>query len=265
MASLPPGAAEAPRPLWKNPFAIAFVVGIVTLTAMPLLQRRLLRAPPPLRPLPAWALARADGTPFGSQQLAGHVWIASFASEACGERCLARQRAFGTMLDHTEDLGDRIHLVSFLLPGGSEATAAAGPDAADAGPGAPAAVPGEPAAVPEAPAAVPGEPGQAPGEPGQAPGRGLAHLAQVSATGRWHFVTGPTAGLEALVYGQFREAFVAFSPADAGVVPLHFADLPAFALVDQEGALRGFWGDDDPGRGNCINAARLLARLGPRP
>lgn len=36
-------------------------------------------------------------------------------------------------------------------------------------------------------------------------------------------------------------------------------------LLDQQGALRGFWPNDGAGRGNSINAARLLAKHGPNP
>ena len=41
--------------------------------------------------------------------------------------------------------------------------------------------------------------------------------------------------------------------------------LTALAVVDQNGALRGFWPDTALGRGNAINAARLLARYGATP
>ena len=36
-------------------------------------------------------------------------------------------------------------------------------------------------------------------------------------------------------------------------------------LIDQNDAVRGYWMNDGAGRGNSINAARLLAKLGPMP
>lgn len=64
---------------------------------------------------------------------------------------------------------------------------------------------------------------------------------------------------------EFRLAWVQWAGTDAGSTPAEFARLPGFAVVDQNGALRGFWKDDAEGRGNAINAARLLWRHGPAP
>ena len=44
-----------------------------------------------------------------------------------------------------------------------------------------------------------------------------------------------------------------------------FAKAHVIVLIDQNGAVRGYWLDDGPGRGNSINAARLLAKEGPTP
>ncbi len=63
----------------------------------------------------------------------------------------------------------------------------------------------------------------------------------------------------------FRRGWWQWAQTDAGTTPQEFAALPGFAVVDQDGALRGFWQDDVAGRGNAINAARLLARHGAAP
>lgn len=63
----------------------------------------------------------------------------------------------------------------------------------------------------------------------------------------------------------FRNGWVQWAQTDAGLTPEEFAHLPGIALVDQDGALRGFWKDEPEGRGNAINAARLLYRVGARP
>jgi hypothetical protein len=44
-----------------------------------------------------------------------------------------------------------------------------------------------------------------------------------------------------------------------------FAKAHVIALLDQNGAVRGYWMADGAGRGNSINAARLLAKRGPDP
>lgn len=78
---------------------------------------------------------------------------------------------------------------------------------------------------------------------------------------RWFVVR----GADALALTQFRPAFVEFSHQDAGTTLAEWAQVPTLAVVDQNGALRGFWPDTPLGKGNAINAARLLARYGATP
>lgn len=188
-------------PLWRNPFVIAFVVGALFLTVLPFMQKRFLKAPPPGPSLGAWALQTADGGTVGDEQLKGRVWVASFAATP------AKRAEFGTILKHTEDLGDKVVLVSFIAPG------EAGPPGSD----------------------------------------------------RWFVVSGDPARFEALAMGHFQPAFAEFAHTDAGSTLAEWTEVPTMAVVDQNGALRGFWRDNDLGRGNAINAARLLAKHGPMP
>lgn len=85
---------------------------------------------------------------------------------------------------------------------------------------------------------------------------GLAELIQ-SATPAWRFGGG---SLEPLL-GQLQaglDQFLAPPSAD-------FAKAHVIVLIDQNDAVRGYWMDDGAGRGNSINAARLLAKHGPNP
>ncbi len=41
--------------------------------------------------------------------------------------------------------------------------------------------------------------------------------------------------------------------------------VPVFWLIDQERAVRGYWSTESLGQGNVLNAARMLAKEGPRP
>jgi hypothetical protein len=197
------------RPRWKDPFVLAFVVGVVVLTVLPVMQRQFLNAPPPVMVLDAWALtALPDGGALSSANLRGKVVLVMLAPSPCDQACVDRQVAFGLALKHTDDLGDAVHLLTVAAPG---------------------------AEVALAPLAVPGS--------------------------RWHLGGGDTRAL----LGTLREGWARWAGTDAGQSWEEFSRLPAVALVDQDGAVRGFWHDDSGGRGNAINGARLLARRGPTP
>ncbi len=207
------GDAVPSVPLWKNPFAIAFVIGVTFLTALPFLQRRFLKAPPPLAQLEPWALVDQNDLPIGSETLKGKVWLVSFLSQACTPQCLARQEAFGKLASHLDDFGDKTALVSFVVPSAEPPT----------------------------------------------------QIKDMVKHSRWYLARGTADVLESVLINGFRNTFVSIIAVDAGVSSLDFADVPAIALVDQRGAIRGFWRDDEVGRGNAVNAARLLARYGPNP
>jgi hypothetical protein len=205
----PPPPAKVP--LWRNPFVLAFVIGVVLITAMPFLQRRTLRAPPPGPTLGNWQLQRADGGVVGAPELKGKVWLASYAVDP------ARRAEFGDILRHVEDLGSKIVLVSLVTPG------EIGPKGND----------------------------------------------------QWLVLSGSHQQFESLAMQHFQPAFRqalltrnagGFSEAfDAGSTLAEWLQIPAIAVVDQDGALRVFWNDQALGRGNAINAARLLAKEGASP
>ncbi|MDP1922739.1 MAG: hypothetical protein Q8L14_41235 [Myxococcales bacterium] len=196
---------------WKKyPFVIAFVLGVIVLTALPFLQRRFLKAPPAIAPLATWRLSTVDDArPFGSAELVGHVFVVFFADSPCDTACLEAQRAFGRGLDHTDDLGDKVHFVTVARDSAAPAL------------------------------------------------KGLA-------SGRWHVVTGNDAELTPLVT-SLHAAWALRGGFDAGSTLPEQIALQAFAVIDQEGQVRDFWRADSAGRGNAINATRLLARYGPNP
>lgn len=202
-------------PLWKNPFAVAFVVGILALTALPFLQRRFLRAPPPLRPLGGWALLDAAGQRVGSTSLAGRVWIFQALPAGCLPGCAPRVEAQAALWRHLEDLAGKVGLVTVVVP--TEGAEVYAPELVQrAGP-------------------------------------------------HWHVLSGSAAEVDLLVARGLLPALQGWGSADAGADSHSFSSLPSFALVDQNGDVRGFWSQDELGRGNLINAARLLARHGPSP
>ena len=81
----------------------------------------------------------------------------------------------------------------------------------------------------------------------------------------WDFVSGSEADLKALlVQRMFLEVGEKMPlPGDAELFDISHAS--RFVLVDQNGDVRGYWTTDELGRGNLINAARLLWKRGPRP
>ena len=57
----PESGPETKKPVWKNPYVLGFVIGIVFLTVLPFVQRKFLKAPPPIATLAPWVLPTVDG------------------------------------------------------------------------------------------------------------------------------------------------------------------------------------------------------------
>ncbi len=79
----------------------------------------------------------------------------------------------------------------------------------------------------------------------------------------WDFVSGSEADLKALlVQRMFLEVGDKMPlPGSADLFDISHAS--RFVLIDQNGDVRGYWTTDELGRGNLINAARLLWKRGP--
>jgi len=71
-------------PFWKNPWFWGFVVGIVCITGIRPLLRRVPDPPPVLFQLPDFLLVDASGEPFGSGDLEESVWVTHFLSTRGG-------------------------------------------------------------------------------------------------------------------------------------------------------------------------------------
>jgi len=106
-------------PFYKNPFLLAFLMGAVALTILPMMQYFVMRAPPPIASLGAWSLVDQDGQPLTNETLRGQVWIASFFFSRCPSICPAQQADFEKILVHVDDLKSDtkkpIRLVSFSV------------------------------------------------------------------------------------------------------------------------------------------------------
>lgn len=192
--------AEAEPKSSNRPFFIAFVIGALVLTGLPLLQSRFLKAPPPVMTLDAWAASEQ----VSASALGGHVVLLQVELSPCDADCVTRVTEFGRLASHVSDLGDKIILVTLA------------DDAAQTA---------------------------------------LGELAK-PASAAWRFAP-PEPG----VMAQLQRGLVKFLGADS----TDFARSHSIALLDQNGAVRGYWQGDLAGRGNVVNAARLLAKKGPNP
>jgi protein SCO1/2 len=81
---------------------------------------------------------------------------------------------------------------------------------------------------------------------------------------RWSLVTGPEASLKKLLVDRMFLEVGQKTPVP-GTDLFDIAHASRFVLVDQNGDVRGYWPTDDLGRGNLINAARLIWKKGPKP
>lgn len=103
--------------LARRPLAAA--LWIVLLVAAPVvfyLRRRVPEQPLPVfAQLPAWRLTDQAGRAFGSEQLRGHAWVASFMFTSCPTICPVLSRQMALVQQRTGDLGDRLHLVSISV------------------------------------------------------------------------------------------------------------------------------------------------------
>lgn len=75
---------------------------------------------------------------------------------------------------------------------------------------------------------------------------------------RWTFVTGPLSTIEPTVVGGFKIQMGKRADPDSGLVSIFHGE--KLVLVDQDGAIRGFFDADDPGLEAIEDAARALVK-----
>jgi protein SCO1/2 len=120
-ASAPAPVATPRRPpftarLVSSPLFWAALVG--ALFGLPILRsvtRRLGAAPAMLGTLPAFTLTDQRGQPFGTRELAGHVWVADFIFTSCEGACPLLSERMAEVGRRARKLGPDFHLVSFSV------------------------------------------------------------------------------------------------------------------------------------------------------
>jgi protein SCO1/2 len=99
-----------------RPLAWALAIGLLAAWPVAWTLRTPLPPPPPvLGVIPPFELTGQDGRPFGSRDLAGRVWIASFVFTRCETVCPAITRQMTRIQARTRNLEPALHLVSISV------------------------------------------------------------------------------------------------------------------------------------------------------
>lgn len=91
---------------------------IATIAAWPVVWALRSPVPPPLPvlgTLPSFELVDQSGRPFGSRDLAGRVWVASFIFTRCDTECPAITRQMARIQSRARNLEPAFHLVSISV------------------------------------------------------------------------------------------------------------------------------------------------------
>ena len=106
------------RPWFRNPFVLYFLIGVILLTGARLLWPAKSPVPAPLTRLPAFELTDQNGKPYGSADLEGRIYIASFFFTRCKTICPALTRSMRVLQDSLAEEGidpDTVKLVSISV------------------------------------------------------------------------------------------------------------------------------------------------------
>lgn len=86
-----PSPAPSPagkRPLYRNPWVVAWLVGVTTITLMRPCTRHEPEPPEPIGALATYELEDATGQVWGTERLRGRVYVLGFYSRKCaGDQC----------------------------------------------------------------------------------------------------------------------------------------------------------------------------------
>jgi protein SCO1/2 len=111
-----PGRGVALAALTGRP--LFWIVTVAAIAAWPLvwsLRTPVPPVPPVLGVIPSFALTDEAGRPFGSAQLAGRAWVASFVFTRCPTVCPRITARMARLQDRARSLEPALHLVSFSV------------------------------------------------------------------------------------------------------------------------------------------------------
>jgi protein SCO1/2 len=97
----------------RNPYLWGLIIGCVLVTMIRPLLRREPPPPPVLHQVPAFELVDANGQPFGSDELRGHVYVANFFFTRCPSICPPLMQGVARLQQRYHEAGlDDIRLIS---------------------------------------------------------------------------------------------------------------------------------------------------------
>jgi protein SCO1/2 len=100
---------------FKNPFVIAFLIGIASLHLVKEMALARRSAPPPLVMVGPWSLINHEDHKFGSEELKGKVVIANFFFTRCPTICPKLISNMNEVHQRFEKEADDVHFVSFSV------------------------------------------------------------------------------------------------------------------------------------------------------
>ncbi len=110
------GFSNRARRIFRSPFPWAFLAGAILLVLIRPLLRFEPAPPPPLWTLPRFTLTDQDGRPFGSDELRGRVYVASFFFARCASICPALMQAMSRLQERYAAAGmSEVRLVSISV------------------------------------------------------------------------------------------------------------------------------------------------------
>lgn len=105
----------------RNPFVWAFLVGAVLVTAIRPFLRFEPDPPPVLGRLPSFELVDRTGEAFGSEELAGGVYVANFFFSRCQSICPVLMKSVARLQKRYDEAGvPNVHIVSITVDPGHD-------------------------------------------------------------------------------------------------------------------------------------------------
>lgn len=103
------------RLFMRNPYLVAFFVGITFITVMRPLTRHVPDAPAVMFQVPQFELVDQDGEPFNLEAMRGKVWVAGFIFTSCPSVCPKISRSMLELQQKFETFDVDAHLISFSV------------------------------------------------------------------------------------------------------------------------------------------------------
>ncbi|MDH3629231.1 MAG: SCO family protein [Acidobacteriota bacterium] len=183
-----------------NPLVWAVIMGCAMMTLLRPMMRNVPDPPPVLGQLPAYTLTTQDGQPFGSDELAGQVYVADFFFTRCTAICPFLTQAMTELDNRYQREGvEGIRIVSISVDPEHDT-------------------------VPVL--------------------KEYAEMWEIDSS-RWTLLTGSDPAIRELVVDGFMTAMD--RQADVEGEPVDIAHSGKFVIVDQRGAIRGYYDHDEEG------------------